>query len=370
LGNVVSPYLTELFDRLACLGDPVLLMSRPRHSEAGFEHEQIAIPKRLKHILAPRFGLASWRAAFDFEPDIVVVLGHTQALALALAACLRTMRLVRTVYMGDTNGFHLEIQLAHDARARALLYAKRMVLGSTFDISFDLGRSNVLANRLMGIRAGLPIPLYSVDFKALDHRDPAPPELRESRWPRLLCIARLVPQKNLPALVKAWSRWVALEGDGCLFIAGEGPERRTLEGLASHLSPDRLRFLGAVPRHAMGGLLSGIDGLVLPSTHEPWGIVVVEALGLGVPVLATTRVGAAASLAPDHPSAVTLCAPDEMSLSLALEGFMQRLANREDLGGATQIAIRDQYGMDEVAGRLHRLGNSWTNADPKIPFQT
>jgi glycosyltransferase involved in cell wall biosynthesis len=313
----------------------------------------------MRHVLVSRYGAAAWRLASAFDPTIVVVLGHTLAGPLALAAWLRLKSRALTLYMGDTNGYQLARDLADGARTRALLGIKRMILPGIFHGSLDLGASNSLANRSMGIEVGVPIPLYSTDFAAIDASDVSECLFPDCQVPRLLCLARLVPAKNLPALVMAWRRRVEYGGPGSLLIAGEGPERGRLRALIDDMPPDRIRLLGPVPRPAIGSLLGQVDGLVLPSLRESWGIAVVEALGSGLPVLATVHVGAAISLAPEHSDAISLCSADLPSLSRALDAFMQRLVARERVSNPTRTAIRDRYGMLPVAARLHDLGEAW-----------
>ena len=76
-----------------------------------------------------------------------------------------------------------------------------------------------------------------------------------------------------------------------LWIAGDGEERAALERLAAELGlGPRVRFLGPLPHPEVLGLLEHAALGIVPSREEPYGIVVVEAQALGVPVVAT-RVG-------------------------------------------------------------------------------
>ena len=67
-----------------------------------------------------------------------------------------------------------------------------------------------------------------------------------------------------------------------------GPNGRRLERLADDLGlADRVRFLGATDRTADVSLFRGAEAFVLPSRHEPFGIVNLEAMAAGVPIVAT-----------------------------------------------------------------------------------
>lgn len=102
----------------------------------------------------------------------------------------------------------------------------------------------------------------------------------------VLCAARLVPEKGLDTLAAAAE---GLPGVRVL-VAGEGPERRTLESRAG------LSLLGSLDAAALREAYAAADVFALLSRREPWGVVVNEAAASGLPLLLSDRVGAAADL--------------------------------------------------------------------------
>ena len=119
--------------------------------------------------------------------------------------------------------------------------------------------------------------------------------LAETTW--VACsVRRLVPRAGLDVLLRAWTR---LDGDRLLLVAGEGPERQRLEGLASKLGIARsVRFLGGVSDEALVKLYRAADVSVVPSTAlEGFGLVVLESLACGTPVVATEVGGLPSALA-------------------------------------------------------------------------
>jgi len=76
-----------------------------------------------------------------------------------------------------------------------------------------------------------------------------------------------------------------------LWIAGEGPEIDSIEALAA--SEDRMEVFGRVDEATKVALLQKADVVALPSRHEPWGIVTLEALYCDTPVVTTSAAGAA-----------------------------------------------------------------------------
>lgn len=111
-----------------------------------------------------------------------------------------------------------------------------------------------------------------------------------------VAIGRLARQKNLPLMLDAFAR-AALAGDR-LLIFGEGPERKALQGRAQRLGiADRVRFMGHVPDPALH--IGGADAFLLSSDYEGVPAVLLEALAVGLPVIATQCSAAMRSLLGD-----------------------------------------------------------------------
>jgi glycosyltransferase involved in cell wall biosynthesis len=105
-------------------------------------------------------------------------------------------------------------------------------------------------------------------------------------WPgrHYLAIGRLAPQKNFPLLIDAFAR-IAADSD-TLTIVGEGSERMRLERQIAALGlAARINLVGH--QSPVDPWLAQADALVLSSDFEGLGIVVIEALAAGVPVVAT-----------------------------------------------------------------------------------
>ncbi|MGB0671651.1 MAG: glycosyltransferase, partial [Rhodospirillales bacterium] len=106
------------------------------------------------------------------------------------------------------------------------------------------------------------------------------------RSPLILAMGRLHENKAFDVLLQALAR----VPDAYLWLAGEGPERESLERLAEKLAiKPRVRFLGW--RDDTAALLAACDLFVCPSRHEPLGNVVVEAWAQGRPVIAADSMG-------------------------------------------------------------------------------
>jgi glycosyltransferase involved in cell wall biosynthesis len=110
---------------------------------------------------------------------------------------------------------------------------------------------------------------------------PTPESIRIGVGEHFLYLGRLSHEKGVDQLLEAWTPDM-----GTLLIAGDGPERPTLEALAGRSSPT-VRFLGHRSSAECGELLRSARALVLPSrVYEVFPLAVVEAFAHGVPVIA------------------------------------------------------------------------------------
>lgn len=113
--------------------------------------------------------------------------------------------------------------------------------------------------------------------------------------PFLLGMGRLVPQKGFDALIQGFAR-SNLNGID-LLLAGEGSEEASLRKRSSDLRMDgRIHFLGRACRERVGQLIRGCAGMIVPSLREPMGIVALEGMAAGKPLL-LSRVGGLAEIA-------------------------------------------------------------------------
>ena len=97
-------------------------------------------------------------------------------------------------------------------------------------------------------------------------------------------MANLVEDKGHTTLIQAFKE----VPNAKLLLAGDGPLRKQLEQLTTTLGiDDRVEFVGAIPREKACEFFQEIDAFVHPSRYETFGIVLVEALSTGRPVIAT-----------------------------------------------------------------------------------
>lgn len=106
----------------------------------------------------------------------------------------------------------------------------------------------------------------------------------------LVCAARLELEKNIDILLSAFKRIVDSGIKAQLVIAGEGSQRNDLERqIVEFQISNCVKLLGF--RSDVPDLISAADSFVLPSSDEPFGLVLVEAMALGTPLVAAAAAG-------------------------------------------------------------------------------
>jgi glycogen(starch) synthase len=176
-----------------------------------------------------------------------------------------------------------------------------------------------------------------------DFRD-APPYSHPR--PYVLAMGRHVPQKGFDVLLRAFA---AAVGDGDfeqdLILAGNGSEHEALKALAVSLGvAGRVRFPGRADRGQAASLFKGCSFFILPSRHEPFGIVNLEAMASGKAVIAS-RVGGVPEFVTEGETGLLVAAEDVG----ALAGAIRQLAG--------DGALRTRLG---IVGSERASGFSWS----------
>jgi glycosyltransferase involved in cell wall biosynthesis len=144
-----------------------------------------------------------------------------------------------------------------------------------------------------GIKAEVRQINYGIDIDRFNGKGPAAQSARQEwRLPAdaqlVLYVGRLGGEKNVGFLLRAFARLVKImQPQPVHFVlAGDGNERQALESLASELGLiDKTSFLGNVSRDRLPALYREADLFVSASTTEAQGVVMIEAVAAGLPVV-------------------------------------------------------------------------------------
>ena len=229
------------------------------------------------------FGLRALVRKID--PDIVIVCNSTQILFLAGP---RTYKL--GVVVEDT-------PRAEEGRKPLNRWVKRMLMGTAdFYLPFNSDaveflRKNKLTKKQYRSSWSVELPLFST--LSGEERTEKRAQLGIAHRTSYVCVAALIPRKGILQLLDAW---VSMPADFLqnneLHLIGTGPlEDQIAEKIKAHQQA-RHFLRGGMTYQSVSEFMQCSDILVLPTLEDVWGLVVMEAMACGLPVLTTPYAGA------------------------------------------------------------------------------
>ena len=166
-------------------------------------------------------------------------------------------------------------------------------------------------------------------------------------------LGRLTEQKGQRVLLQALARLASEHTNAVLFLAGTGPLRKSLEAEADRLGiADRVRFLGM--RRDREHLYAAMDIFVLPSQWEGLSLALVEAMGAGRAVVATS-VGGNPEVVTSGQTGLLVPPADPAALADALAGLAAQPDRRAALGEAAAADARSRFSIEEHVAQLAAL---------------
>ena len=111
--------------------------------------------------------------------------------------------------------------------------------------------------------------------------------------PMGLFVGRVAFEKNIGFLLRTWVEVIKKQPDALLVIAGEGPAEKSLHALGKELNlEDNLKFIGYLDRETeLNDCYAAADVFVFSSLSETQGLVLLEAMAQGTPVVAIAELG-------------------------------------------------------------------------------
>src|SRR5581483_109526 len=165
----------------------------------------------------------------------------------------------------------------------------------------------------------------------------------------VLSMGNLIPIKQFHLTVQAFARLMETVPTARLTIVGDGPLKGALEALVRELGVQgSVEFLSWLPRHEAMRLMACADAFLFPSV-EAAGMVVLEALANGVPVVGLRGTGPGDMLTPECGIAVPVGSPDVTveRLAKALRTLASDAALRHRMADAGRKLVRDRYLWEE-----------------------
>ena len=166
-----------------------------------------------------------------------------------------------------------------------------------------------------------------------------------------LFLGRLHPVKNVEALIDAWPLVLARHPGALLQIAGEG-SRQYMQKLRDR-AKEGVEFLGFLSGSEKEDALARATVLVLPSMHENFGMVVIEAIAAGVPVIVSQHVQLLDFIAGNHLGLVALDSPDSIAKAIGIVFTDPALGDRVSEHG--RRLVEESYNPEIIGKQLETM---------------
>jgi rhamnosyl/mannosyltransferase len=197
---------------------------------------------------------------------------------------------------------------------------------------------------------------YGVDLSNFAKPHPLTQTLREKYpGPRIFALGRHVSYKGFDVLLEAMS---LLPDDVQLLLGGTGPLTQELRQQAE--APDivrRVHFLGKIPQSELPACYQACDVFCLPSVTqaEAFGIVQLEAMAAGKPVVNTNLDNGVNFVNQDGVTGLTVPPGNPQALAAALRTLLQDKPQRLRLGANAQARAEREFSLEAMAERTHAL---------------
>jgi glycosyltransferase involved in cell wall biosynthesis len=171
--------------------------------------------------------------------------------------------------------------------------------------------------------------------------------------PVILFASKLQVRKHADHLIEAYARLVAKRAESeqpYLLIVGDGEERARLEAQAKELQLECVRFTGFRNQTELPGFFKLADVFVLPSQHEPWGLIVNEAMAAGCAVIASSDVGSHVDLVTNGVEGFVYPVGDISALEQALEDIFATPGASAIMGEAARQRMKTWSFGEDVFG--------------------
>lgn len=292
------------------------------------------------------FSISSWIAVWKYvrhtKPDVVFThLWFTNTIMRVVCRCARVRNILsfeHNIYDTVKSGRMYMLDRFLQSWCRKIIAVSSAVKTSLISHGIDADRIEVVNN-------GIDISKYNVVDK---NRNSG-----EKKQFMFVSVGRLIPQKGMDVLLEAFTR---LPGDlifqSILQIVGQGKEEGELKKYVEKKGiSDRVQFLGI--RNDIPALLASADAFVLSSRYEGLGIVVLEAMAAGLPII-ITDFEAGKDMITHEANGLVVPREDPEALAKAMQKLMDDSTLRSNLAKAALERSRD-FSIEEHVNKIMKI---------------
>lgn len=329
-GTEIATY--NLADHLARRGHEVHVItshdaSLPELSEeSGFTIHRITWPK-IRFLGIVTFWAKICLKIRTIKPDIL----HAQSLLCGIPAVVAKKSLkIPYVVWGQGSDIYLPDRFTR-MTSKSILQNADAVLALTEDMKQKI--REICDKEISVVPNGIDLERFKISSG----------DKKEGNAKAVIFIGRLHPVKGVQYLIEAMAIVRQQMPDVKLVIVGDGVERARLEKLAERLNlNDCIQFTGQVPQESIPRLMHQADVFALSSLSESFGIVNLEAMAAGLPIVATNVGGI----------------PD--IVEEGVNGYLVNAKNPEEIAERVVILLQDDEMREEISANNREKAESYT----------
>jgi glycosyltransferase involved in cell wall biosynthesis len=171
----------------------------------------------------------------------------------------------------------------------------------------------------------------------------------------VIFIARLVIVKNLDVVISAFKDVVKKVPNAKLIVVGDGPMRDKWEKMVSELHLDQnIEFTGYISHEKKIELLSKCSSLLLPSSFEPFGLVLLEAFAMSKPVLVSDQ-RAFYEIVDEGVDGFILPTHDASKWAEKIIFLLSNKTICQDMGNKGRLKVESKFNIDNVVNKMESL---------------
>ena len=170
-------------------------------------------------------------------------------------------------------------------------------------------------------------------------------ELGISEKKTVISVGQFIPRKGFDILLQAWSQ---VSNTAQLIIIGGGDEKIKYEKMISELGINNVLIMDFMPKSELFKYYQASDLFVLPTREDVWGLVINEAMAIGMPVISTNRCNAALELIENNINGFIVKVGDSTELAAKINAVLNNSELNVRMSNANIKKIR-QYTLEEVS---------------------
>jgi len=173
----------------------------------------------------------------------------------------------------------------------------------------------------------------------------------------ILCVSRLEKEKGISLLLKAYTKVYSKYPEVCLVIIGEGSQRKDLIKISKKLRiSDKVFFLGPIPHSdLLASAYASAKIFVLPSIKEPFGIVLLEAMASGTPIIASNDGGFAPELIKQYENGLLFDSGNYIDLSSKILFMLNNSIIAKNMANKLYNSNVNKFKWDDIINNIENV---------------